>query len=143
MSLLPTRSRSDVGARSRNAYQALLALFIISFLCSPLFCQGAEDTASLSGTVHDRHGNAVANATVKLKVKDTVQLLTVQTDVKGKYHFATLHEGVYVLSTTMSGYQDAEAPPIFLGPRREDGGSDAGCSTRSGQVGVCHATSVL
>jgi tetratricopeptide (TPR) repeat protein len=119
MSLLPTRSRSDVGARSRNAYQALLALFIISFLCSPLFCQGAEDTASLSGTVHDRHGNAVANATVKLKVKDTVQLLTVQTDVKGKYHFATLHEGVYVLSTTMSGYQDAEGPPIFLGPREE------------------------
>jgi tetratricopeptide (TPR) repeat protein len=117
MSLLPTRSRSDVGARSRNAYRAILALFIISFLCSPLLCQEAEDTASLSGTVHDPHGNAVVNATVKLKVKDKVQLLTVQTDAAGTYHFAALLGGVYVLSTAMSGYQDAQAPPIFLAPK--------------------------
>lgn len=118
MSLLQTQLRSDDGARTLGSLRGgLIALFVIFFLCCSLLCQEAGDGASVSGTVRDPSGNAVANVAVQLKAKDGGQHLTVHTDAKGQYHFAALRGGVYLLNAAMSGYQDGQSPPIFLAPR--------------------------
>ncbi len=116
-SVLETRSRSDGGASfCRDASQALVILFFVSSLSCFLLSQEGG-AASLSGTVRDPNGNAVANALVQLEAKDGGQPLRVRTDAEGRYHFTALNRGVYELSTAMNGYQDAQVPPIILAPK--------------------------
>ena len=131
-SVLETRSRSDGGASfCRDASQALVILFVVSSLSCFLLSQDGG-AASLSGTVRDPNGNAVANAVVQLEAKDGGQPLRARTDAEGRYHFTALNRGVYQLSTAMNGYQDAQVPPIFLAPKEaEDGRSDAWCSQKT------------
>ncbi len=117
MSLLHPRPRSDDAKVFQIVRPALTALCVIVLLALPLFCEQAGDSASLSGTVRDSHGNTVEDATVQLKAKDTGQPVAVHTDSRGKYQFSALPEGVYLLSIAMSGYPDAQSPPIFLGPK--------------------------
>jgi len=86
-------------------------------LC-PALAIAQKENASLSGTVRDGHGSPAAGATVHLQAKDKgpSEGSTAQTDSKGQYHFDGLHEGVYLLFTSMPGYEDSKIPPVFIGP---------------------------
>jgi len=86
-------------------------------LCSALAI-AQQENASLGGTVRDGHGSPTAGATVHLQAKDKGlgEASTAQTDSKGKYRFDGLHEGVYLLFTSMPGYDDSKIPPVFIGP---------------------------
>lgn len=74
--------------------------------------------ACLSGVVRDGHGSPAAGATVHLQAKDKApgEGSTAQTDLKGQYRFDGLREGVYLLFTSMPGYEDSRIPPVFIGP---------------------------
>jgi len=86
-------------------------------LCSALAI-AQQENASLSGTVRDGHGSPAVGATVHLQAKDKGpgEVPTAQTDSKGHYRFGGLHEGVYLLFTSMPGYEDSNMPPVFIGP---------------------------
>lgn len=77
-----------------------------------------QDKASLSGTVRDGRGNPIEGATVHLQAKDKApgESPTAQTNSKGQYRFDGMHEGVYLLSTSMPGFEESPIPPVFLGP---------------------------
>ncbi len=102
--------------RLTRVIRCSLAVFCVA---CPLFLlalsQQSEEAASLSGTVRDVHGNPVADVTVQLQSREPVQTFTVHTDSQGKYGFSSLREGVYVLCTTMAGYEDARISSLFLG----------------------------
>jgi len=78
--------------------------------------QSAGGSASVTGCVRDLRGNPVPDAAVRLQPKDANQAATVRTDAQGKYRFASLREGVYVLTAGMSGHKDVQIPSLFVGP---------------------------
>ncbi|MFZ0733278.1 MAG: tetratricopeptide repeat protein [Candidatus Sulfotelmatobacter sp.] len=93
-----------------------LTLLCLALICSPLaFAQ--QDKASLNGTVRDGHGSPAAGATVHLQAKDKGprEGPTAQTDSKGQYRFNGLHPGIYILFTSMPGYEESRIPPVFIG----------------------------
>lgn len=98
----------------RGSVKFTLALLA---LCSAL-AVAQQDKASLNGTVRDGHGSPIAGATVRLQAKDKgpAESSSAQTDAKGQYRFDSLREGVYVLFTSMPGYEESHIPPVFLGP---------------------------
>ena len=91
----------------------LVALVLLPLLAPPL---QSQDSASLYGTVRDAQGKPLAGATIRLQVKDTLQVQTAHTDSQGNYRFVALHGGVYILRASMVAYSDAEIPSLFLGP---------------------------
>lgn len=95
--------------------RGILPIVILLLLSPSLHSQG---TASLHGAVRKSEGKPVAGAAIHLQVKDTstAQIQTVHTDQDGKYMFAALSGGVYLLRAEMPGYSDAEIPALFIGP---------------------------
>jgi tetratricopeptide (TPR) repeat protein len=100
-----------------------VASFVLcALLCAAGKSQDHAGSGELIGTVHDLQGRPVASAKVQLQIADSqfrngTQPLTTQTDAQGRYHFAALSEGSYILHAAMAGYVDATLPPIFLGPK--------------------------
>jgi len=88
---------------------------IVLFTLSPTL--QSQESASLRGTVRDSQGTPVAGATVQLRAKGATQMQTAHTDSQGNYRFAALRGGAYVLRAEMTGYGDAEIPPLLLGPK--------------------------
>jgi len=72
-----------------------------SLLLATLLCLfQAEQTGSIGGTVKDRDGNGVAGVPVTLFLvtsENVVQAGSTETDADGKYRFAELAAGTYVL----------------------------------------------
>jgi Flp pilus assembly protein TadD len=58
-------------------------------------------------------GNAIANASVQLQQKDSTHV-SVQTDSRGSFVFASVHEGTYALRTTKDGFAPVEVASVFL-----------------------------
>lgn len=109
-------SRKAAALKSTRFGRVFLALCCLA-LC-PALAVAQQQNASLSGTVRDGRGSPTAGATVHLQAKDKGpdEGSTSQTDSKGQYHFDGLHEGVYLLFTSMPGYDDSKIPPVFIGP---------------------------
>lgn len=64
----------------------------------------AQSTGSLSGTVTDSQGAAVAGATVTLYARATNMRVTTATGAQGQYRFERLPEGDYVIEATSAGF---------------------------------------
>jgi tetratricopeptide (TPR) repeat protein len=93
---------------------ALLTLFLVHG--RPLFGQSAsQGSATLQGSVRDRHGKPLASSVVYLQDKTGSQPLTAQTDSAGTYRFAAVPQGVYVLRAKLAGYRDATYESFVLG----------------------------
>jgi tetratricopeptide (TPR) repeat protein len=75
-----------------------------------------QDAATLSGTVRDSEGKAVAQVSVVLQRKESRDSFQAKTDAEGRYLFAKLPDGVYPLRATKDGYADALIPSVFLKP---------------------------
>ena len=74
-------------------------------------------TGSLAGTVTDRTGAVVPNATVKITNRDTNLTREMKTGEAGLYRFDLLPVGTYQVQTTMAGFATAtfENVGVFVG----------------------------
>ncbi len=103
-----------------------LLLAVALFMPLPIRAQSAQGSpqnpadsaglhsASLDGSVRDATGRPVAGATVYLQVKDGTQTLSAHADAAGRYRFAGLAEGIYMLRVEMAGYGRATIGPCVI-----------------------------
>ena len=106
---------------------ALLALLL--FVLAP--SARAQFSSSLAGTVEDRSGAVVVNATATLTNHDTNQKLVSVTSATGDFHFNELPPGHYSLTVTATGFKQSDFADITLEaevPRNLNVALDAGGS---------------
>lgn len=86
----------------------ILSLIAILFLLS-----GTAMAQTVAGTVKDKDGKAVANATLSLhNAKDTAVVKLAVSDKEGAYKFTSVKNGYYMVSATYIGYT-AKYSPVF------------------------------
>ena len=96
-------------------------MFRASF-CSLLLCAVASaqvNVGSITGTVTDPTGAAVAAASVSLTGEDTGVVLRATTNSAGTYLFTTLRPGQYRVAVEAAGFKRVERPgiPVQVGDR--------------------------
>ena len=101
----------------------LLFLAILS-----LAAQQKGPSASLHGTIRDSQGRPVANVSVSLKEKNSVQVKSASTDERGHYAFTGLSAGAYSVHAAKSGSGDGDISSVLLA-EREDKNVDLVVST--------------
>jgi Carboxypeptidase regulatory-like domain len=87
----------------------LIALFAVSAIVN-----GQTITGSISGTVADSTGGVIPGATVMLTGEKTGQARTATTDGEGRYSFAALQPGSFVLKIERQGFQTYEQRDVIL-----------------------------
>jgi len=85
-----------------------------AFLLAGLPAWGQETTASITGTVSDPSGGAVANATVTAKDVDRGTTFTAKTNASGLYSIPRIPVGNYTLKVEAAGFQTSEFPVFTL-----------------------------
>lgn len=93
----------------RVVFVALLAM-----LCSANPVWGQDVTATVTGTVSDPSGAAVAGATVTAKLVERGLIYTAVTDDSGLYRIAQLPVGNYELKIEKSGFSSVAYPAFVL-----------------------------
>lgn len=94
----------------RLSFLLALALglgLILVFDARPAFAQG--ETGSVTGTVTDPQGGTVAGADVTLTDLATKSARTTTTNDSGRYHFASIHAGLYDLTISKAGFKTFKA----------------------------------
>jgi len=69
----------------------------------------AVSTGSVSGTLLDQGGSAIASATVKLTGPGTYSTTT---DAKGAFSVSDVKPGIYVVTATRAGFNGAEVDDL-------------------------------
>ena len=82
--------------------QSLLVFALVLLLCGQLF---AGVTASISGTVKDPSGAAIAGATVTATNVDTAIAVTQTSNGQGFYSFQSLPLGKYTIGVEQKGFK--------------------------------------
>jgi hypothetical protein len=92
---------------SRSFAIPLLALFVLVGCLGPLVVPVAAQSTfgSLSGTVTDASGAAVAGASVTLTNEGTASSQTLSTNADGLYSFVNLNPGAYTLNVEKQGFK--------------------------------------
>jgi|CXWL01.1.fsa_nt_gi hypothetical protein len=87
-----------------------LAFFVLAFS----FAAAAQDLddVTISGTISDSNGLAIAGASVSATSVDTGETRTVTTDDEGRYRIVKLKPGNYKIKATGSGFGAQETPTI-------------------------------
>jgi hypothetical protein len=88
---------------SRKLFRFLAALSCCC-LALPLAAQQGPTSASVSGTVHDPRGAAVAGASATITNLERNQQQTVVTDEQGRFRFPALAVGDYMLRFELPGF---------------------------------------
>jgi Carboxypeptidase regulatory-like domain len=86
----------------RSAKVAALLLVSILSVIGLSWCQVA--TTSVKGTVYDAQGGVVPRATVSLENHSTGFSRPAKTDGQGVYEFVQIPPGVYIITSTASGF---------------------------------------
>src|SRR5438309_6100992 len=86
--------------------------FLLLSSCGSAFAQ-----TIVEGTVHDKSGSAVANASISLGHPDVVAVLTTITDRDGKFRISAVEAGAYRLRVQALGYY-AATYDFVLRPRQ-------------------------
>jgi len=92
----------------------LLGLTLIASLILTLPLSGQEFRGTITGTVTDASGGAVANAQIEVRNVDTAVVATAQTNGAGAYTVPFLVPGTYKLSATATGFKQAVRDAIEL-----------------------------
>ncbi|HYL74772.1 MAG TPA: TonB-dependent receptor [Bryobacteraceae bacterium] len=85
----------------------LFALLIGVLLCGLTLYAQVNATGSLVGTVTDKSGAVVPNASVKISSKDTGATREASTNGSGQYRFDLLASGTYELKVSLAGFANA------------------------------------
>src|SRR5690348_14262750 len=86
------------------------SLVVVLSLCfaSGAIGQGAATTGTVTGTITDSQGAAVADAQVSLTDTSTNLPLTTNTSEAGRYVFVNVQPGTYNLMVSKSGFRVAK-----------------------------------
>src|SRR5262252_2594108 len=104
---------SQVSLGRRSNHRAWY-LFLLLTLCFPVAVLYAGVTASISGTVTDASGAAVAGATVTATNVDTGVATTQTTNAQGYYSFQSLPLGKYAIEVQQTGFKTTRRTDITL-----------------------------
>src|SRR6516164_1516225 len=104
---------SQVSQGRRSNHRAWY-LFLLLTLCFPVAGLYAGVTASISGTVTDASGAAVAGATVTATNVDTGVVTTQTTNAQGYYSFQALPLGKYTIDAQQPGFKTTRRTDIIL-----------------------------
>jgi len=104
---------SQVSQGRRFSHRAWY-LFLLLTLCFPVAGLYAGVTASISGTVTDASGAAVAGATVTATNVDTGVVTTQTTNAQGYYSFQALPLGKYTIDAQQPGFKTTRRTDIIL-----------------------------
>jgi hypothetical protein len=97
---------------ARQVWAVSIALVAILFLLAPR--AGAQDNATINGTVTDSSGALVPNAKISLKNQATNQIREVVSNSAGAYRFANVGVGNYTLEITAQGFQSYSMTNIVV-----------------------------
>ena len=92
----------------------LVCLTLVALLCSANPAWGQEVTASITGTVSDPSGAAIAGATVTAKSVERGLTYSAETNDSGIYRIAQLPVGSYELKVEKSGFASSAYPAFVL-----------------------------
>src|SRR6266581_4579453 len=92
----------------------LVFVTLVALLCSANPAWGQEVTATITGTVSDPSGAAIAGATVTAKSVERGLTYTAVTNESGIYRIAQLPVGSYELKVEKSGFASAAFPAFVL-----------------------------
>jgi len=97
-------------SRSRTlfAFSLLVSLLMVSTIAA------AQYGASLQGTVQDKSGAVVSNATVTATESATGVSHTTTTNASGFYRFSSLPPGMYAVVVEASGFKKSESPAVEI-----------------------------
>src|SRR5260370_9250849 len=98
----------------RSRWVGLDVMAPVALLCSVNGAWGADGTATITGTVTDPSGAAIAGATVTAKETDRGTIWTAQTNEAGIYSLLRIPIGKYGLKAEMKGFKTAVVPPFTL-----------------------------
>jgi len=87
-------------------------LFFLCLAVPAVFC---ENGVSVSGTVRDSQGAAIAAASITLVARDNTVNAAVASDSSGRYRFESVARGAYLITATAPGFESSEARPFTLG----------------------------
>ena len=91
-----------------------LALLIGALLCTLSLYGQVTATGSLAGTVTDKSGAVVPNASVKISSKDTGLARETTTGAGGVYRFDLLPAGTYTITASASGFATSTTQNVGL-----------------------------
>src|SRR5579863_2114869 len=114
-STLPASPRAGTRTWSwtaRHVWALSIALVAILFLQAPR--AGAQDNATINGTVVDSSGALVPNAQVSLKNQAKNTIREAVTNSAGAYRFANVGVGNYTLAVTAQGFQNYSMTNIVV-----------------------------
>src|SRR3982751_4137174 len=94
---------SWIKSRSRHLFFSLLAVYIFA-----VFASAQSTTGNISGTVTDSNGSAIPNATVTLIDEQPRTKRNVNTNVEGRFTFASVQPGTYTIRIEQQGFQTLE-----------------------------------
>jgi len=94
------------------AQRAGAVILFLSLAFMPLHAQ--VDTGSITGTVTDISGAAIADATVTLTNMGTNAELTTTTEGDGSYKFSPVRIGIYKLEVSMKGFETTSQQNIAV-----------------------------
>src|SRR5882757_5362993 len=112
--LRANRGRSEKGVDMSRKCVLGMALLVVVFLVSAGTAFGQDVTATITGTVTDSTGAAVAGATVTAKSVERGTTFTGATNDLGLYRIAQLPIGNYELRIEKTGFQSAVHPSFNL-----------------------------
>jgi hypothetical protein len=92
----------------------LVCLVLLALLCTANPACGQDVTATITGTVTDPSGAALAGASVTAKETDRGTIWTAQTNEAGIYSLLRIPIGTYELRAELKGFKTAVRPPISL-----------------------------
>lgn len=96
----------------RTALSALLLLLV--GVVSLSHAQDSKKGSMLLGQVRDAHGAPVVGAKLHLMRRGATQALTVESDSKGEYDYASVDIGEYTIRAEKFGFRDASFGPFML-----------------------------
>ena len=99
-----------------TAYRGFLAkvcLLLLALVLVPAAI-AQETTAGVEGTVKDKTGATIGNATVTLSGEKLIGVKTIQTDSTGYYRFANIDPGTYTITVVAPGFTELKKEGIQL-----------------------------
>ena len=94
-----------------SRYAALYVLFAL-----PLLAPAQQVTGTMTGSVADGTGAAIAGAAVTLLSEQTGASRSLQTGAEGEFRFGAVAPGLYTLSAEAAGFKKSEKQGIELTP---------------------------
>jgi hypothetical protein len=89
---------------------------LVVLLIWPLVAAAQQVTGSITGSVVDQTGSAMAGATVNLVSEQTGAVRTVTADSEGNFVFTAVTPGIYTVSVEQSGFKKFQKQGLELTP---------------------------